>query len=603
MMKRLLTVSLMTIVGLSGCDAPDRQTLIEPDVPFPAQARRSMGEFVPLEECPECAVEPTILFRTEGKPAETSTSFDAVEGQEAELVVQVSDPKRTTVNVWLNGTKVLRPSALPQSGEDQIRVPVVLLEHNELRVRLSGVPGHWVTYWVEGGEVPDGEEPLWTDVGIVPTGSPQAPLVVADNAGMAILLLTDPESGAPRGASATLPGVDGVGLIPFDPTGKPTAAFFSGGVAYLRDWAFEGGVAPASVLVPPGGALAETSISVALPAAFGPVVEGFLNSGPTSSPGAVFATLQLQGLSGGEALAAQAGWCALEVAGVLPAGSDACRTSLIDGIPIFWAQWTEEVGYDPFLPTVTESLGIIGCAGTDCLAQAEILAFATMADVTPGKIVAVSGDGQTGTVGTALPEPVQVLITNQFDVPLPGFLADFSETSGVSRLAATSPAASIPTDAVGVSSFSWTLGSEVGQQVLAAQTIAFLPLNVGFTSTAEEASATVTFQVTSAVVGPTADMSGACTAEFGATFSVADWTDVGDAVSAGVAKDQILGTGMAMILNNGVGAFTPMFQPTQHHMISTIGPGFPDLGTIGSDMFWLTSGTSSQRVLCKGPSS
>jgi hypothetical protein len=215
----------------------------------------------------------------------------------------------------------------------------------------------------------------------------------------------------------------------------------------------------------------------------------------------------------------------------------------------------------------------------------------------------VSGDGQTGNIGELLTDPIQVLITNQFDLPLPGFLVDFSISTGGGMLKDNGPTTSAPTDGSGVADVTWTLGPDLGQQSLLAQTIAFSPLVTQVTAVAEEAAPAVSFAVTSVAVGPTADMVGACAGEFGAAYSIADWNDVADAVASGRPKEEILSTGVAMILNNGVGSFTPMFQPTQHHMISAVGPGVPNLGTIGTDLFWLTSGTGDQRVLCMGPSS
>ena len=84
---------------------------------------------------------------------------------------------------------------------------------------------------------------------------------------------------------------------------------------------------------------------------------------------------------------------------------------------------------------------------------------------------------------------------------------------------------------------------------------------------------------------------------------MADWTEVDAAVLGGMAKGDIMANGTAWILNNGVGLFTEMFQP-QHFMISADGPGTPDRGSIGTDLFWLASGfIIPQPVLCIDPGS
>ena len=621
-MKRLMSVSLLTLLGLAGCDAERNESPLGPEVDGPLYAKKALPDLEPVGECIDVLGEITVMDREKQKPTIKEIACESTAGQEADLVVYASNPKTSTVKAWLNGETVLRPSAIPQADEDEfggarVSVHLVFQEHNILTVRLSAKPGdqqvrssaepgNQVEFWVEAGQAPDPPDtgkPLSTDVGIVPTESPSNPVVVADDDGLAIMLLTDPESGHPRGAGTALPGVDGIGLVRFGPTGAPLAAFFGGGVAYFDNWAVDGGTASVSVNIPPGGALPTAAISVALPSALSHVVDWFLSSTPTQSPGGVFGTAQLQALSNGEALATQVAWCALEVAGALPPSADACRTSLIEGVPAFWDQWTEDIGYEPFLPTVVGSLGLGGCTGWDCIAQAGLLTFATIDDATPQNLTIFAGDGQTGETGADLADPLEVLITNQGGTPLAGFLAEFSVTSGGGILDGSSTDASMPTDAAGVASVSWTLGSLVGAQGVAATTISFLDLQVGFTATAEEAASSVSFGVTTAAVSASANMTGACVAEFGSGYRIADWTEVEAAVVGGTAKGDIMASGTAWIFNNGVGLFTEMFQP-QHFMISADGPGTPDRGSIGTDLFWLLSGfIIPQPVLCIDPGS
>ncbi|MGW8268698.1 MAG: hypothetical protein ACWGSQ_20195, partial [Longimicrobiales bacterium] len=342
--------------------------------------------------------------------------------------------------------------------------------------------------------------------------------------------------------------------------------------------------------------------SVALPGAFTPVVDWFLAEAPTSSPGAVFETAQLQALSHGEALAAQATWCALELAGVLPGTADACRTGLITGVPLFWDQWTEDIGYEPFLPTVTGSLSLGGCTGADCLAEAELLAFTTIADATPRKLTVFSGDAQTGTVGVVLADPIQVLVTNEADVPLGGFRVDFSVTSGGGVFDGGPARVGVATDGSGVAGASWTLGPDLGDQGASARTVSFADLEAGFTATAEAASLSTIFKVTSAMAAPTADMNAACVGAHGDGFGIADWNDVVAAVAAGTPKDEILSGGTAFVLNNGTGTFNIFMLGTHHYMLSASGSIGTQYASIGSD-FWLNASTQPQRVLCMGPSS
>lgn len=103
-------------------------------------------------ECPgpSCLVGPVSLTRDPNAPAKQVSEFLGTEGQEAELVVVSSDRKRTTVQAWLNGERVLLPSTMPRSGTDEVRVPVTLKGQNVLEVRLTAKPGTEVVFWVEG---------------------------------------------------------------------------------------------------------------------------------------------------------------------------------------------------------------------------------------------------------------------------------------------------------------------------------------------------------------------------------------------------------------------------------------------------------------------
>ncbi|MGW8268815.1 MAG: hypothetical protein ACWGSQ_20785, partial [Longimicrobiales bacterium] len=230
-MKRLPTILLLSLLGLSACDSERAESPMGPEIAGPSLANQLFAELAPPDDCSACMVEPITMVRGKGAPSITlaRASFEAEAGQEVELVVHTSNPKVATVKAWLNGTTVLLPSVIPQSGSDGVRVPLVLEVENTLEVRLSGKVGASVIFWVEGGSVPSTRRALWTDVGVVPTGSPSAPVVVADDAGMAILLLADPTSGAPQGAASFLPGMDGLGLVRFDPSGIPVANFFGGG--------------------------------------------------------------------------------------------------------------------------------------------------------------------------------------------------------------------------------------------------------------------------------------------------------------------------------------------------------------------------------------
>ena len=112
------------------------------------------------------------------------------------------------------------------------------------------------------------------------------------------------------------------------------------------------------------------------------------------------------------------------------------------------------------------------------------------------------------------------------------------------------------------------------------------------------------FELTEELKAPTDDLNAAC-AELNTPpplerqFVIADWDQVVAAVASGMAKEDIMNGEMAMILNGGSAFYSPGFLlEDQHYMISAVGAGTPNHGSVGSDLFWLTSGTTSQPVLC-----
>jgi hypothetical protein len=112
------------------------------------------------------------------------------------------------------------------------------------------------------------------------------------------------------------------------------------------------------------------------------------------------------------------------------------------------------------------------------------------------------------------------------------------------------------------------------------------------------------FRITSVSYGPTDDLSGACTA-FGDGFHFADWTDVVQAVTDGTPKADISSAPLAFILNNGSGHFQtgfPSFED-RHYALASLGSDPFTVDSVEPEMFWLTSTTSSQPVLCAGPAS
>ena len=104
----------------------------------------------------------------------------------------------------------------------------------------------------------------------------------------------------------------------------------------------------------------------------------------------------------------------------------------------------------------------------------------------PATLAAVSGGGQTGTVGkpaaTTLAQPLVVRVTATDGLPVQGVAVSFAATSGGGSVA---PAAAT-TDANGLAQTSWTLGSTVGAQTVTvtSASLAGSPMTFGATGQA-----------------------------------------------------------------------------------------------------------------------
>lgn len=96
-----------------------------------------------------------------------------------------------------------------------------------------------------------------------------------------------------------------------------------------------------------------------------------------------------------------------------------------------------------------------------------------------------SGEGQTGTVGQALAQPLQVLVSDLFGNPIVGTTVGFAVTSG-----GGSVTTSATTNASGVASAIWTLGLTGGTQTVNATLAGVAGSPLTFTATAVAGAAT-----------------------------------------------------------------------------------------------------------------
>lgn len=120
---------------------------------------------------------------------------------------------------------------------------------------------------------------------------------------------------------------------------------------------------------------------------------------------------------------------------------------------------------------------VVGVDGLEVTFQATVETGAAV------RIEAVSGSGQNGAVGTALPEPLVVKVTDQFGNPVPDVRVDWDGEQGN-----VDPSSS-RTGADGRAQTSWVLGSSTGSQVATASSNDLQGSPITFSATAVPGSA------------------------------------------------------------------------------------------------------------------
>lgn len=135
--------------------------------------------------------------------------------------------------------------------------------------------------------------------------------------------------------------------------------------------------------------------------------------------------------------------------------SAAVKTDAVGKASINWILGTS-VG------TQTLSISAFKADGTTPLTGSPISVTATASTVSlvAESIALVSGDGQTATVETEVPNAVEVLVKDQNGDPFEGTTVNFAVTEG------SVSSAAVTTDAAGKASVEWTVGPSVGVQTL-----------------------------------------------------------------------------------------------------------------------------------------
>ena len=162
--------------------------------------------------------------------------------------------------------------------------------------------------------------------------------------------------------------------------------------------------------------------------------------------------------------------------GVAMAESLAVRVQLADGrvVPGVQVSWTVTSGNGLISPqaSITQSDGTArsrltpgNSSGANVVAASATGLTAVQFTVTgtagaPASLVKIGGDGQEGTVGHTLSQPLVVRLTDQFVNPIVGATVGWQVVSGGGTVTASSSV----TDAAGHATIGWTLGSTPGAQ-------------------------------------------------------------------------------------------------------------------------------------------
>jgi len=147
----------------------------------------------------------------------------------------------------------------------------------------------------------------------------------------------------------------------------------------------------------------------------------------------------------------------------------------IDGAVIVWAVTTGNGVVDPVTDTtdasgtVSTSFRLGGQLGvqTASASLSGLPSVSFVATATPGppaKLAIAGGDGQSAASGAPLPIPLQVLVTDGFNNPLPDVTVAFTVLTGGGTLSAA-PRIS---DEDGIARADWTLGPTTGTQTVLA---------------------------------------------------------------------------------------------------------------------------------------
>jgi hypothetical protein len=136
--------------------------------------------------------------------------------------------------------------------------------------------------------------------------------------------------------------------------------------------------------------------------------------------------------------------------------------------------------------TTNTVAGTVSITGTDAGSLTGTSATITTVAGAATQIAKTAGDGQSATVGTAVPNSLNVSVRDVYDNPVSGVIVNFAVSPGVGSVSVLS----VTTDSNGIATEgSWILGSTAGTNTLTATSGT---LTVTFTATATAVTTTTT---------------------------------------------------------------------------------------------------------------
>jgi hypothetical protein len=118
----------------------------------------------------------------------------------------------------------------------------------------------------------------------------------------------------------------------------------------------------------------------------------------------------------------------------------------------------------PLLTALLGALSVYGCGGGDLGVCGGPFCVPPPKSQEATRLLPSSGDGQTGAVGRELARPLEVLVTDDENHPIPGVEVSFTVTQGGGSLSA----AVVESDYQGHVPVRWTLGPDAGTQTIQA---------------------------------------------------------------------------------------------------------------------------------------